>query len=237
MFLCLEKEKPRSSIFLSSKVSAMKNILTLILAVGCFLFGSVPDDIRAANENTPKETAASKADTRQTWIVQITPGFGLNSYESNVTISPALSGPVLSSSPGKTVGSIVISPRAIPKDSLKRQRSLSQRAVLSNRSPAYRNGFPWLLNYSYGNRYSTPALDMYSGFVRSDWYGSPYRGHFFYNQGYRASFRFGSLQFQGFGNYDRMYNPRIIPFGYQYAGSRTYYAALAMTSMYPTYPW
>ena len=210
----------------------MKNILTLILSVGYILFGCIPNDICAAIKNEPQKSAASKADTRPSWIVQITPRFVQNSYESDATIAPPLS-----SSPEKTVASIVISPRAIPKDLPKKQQSLTQRRVLLNRNPTCRNGFPWLLNYSYGNRYSTPALDMYSDLVRSDWYGSPYRGHFFYNQGYRPSFRFGSLQFQGFGNYDRMYNPRIIPFGYQYAGPRTYYAALAITSMYPTFPW
>ncbi|MCH9654781.1 MAG: hypothetical protein K0U86_06255 [Planctomycetes bacterium] len=215
----------------------MKNFLTLFLAVGCILFGCVPNESLAENQNSPLLTIPAKTDTKQAWIVQITPRISLNSYDSDVNLSPALSAPTLSNSPGKTVGSVVISPRVIPKDSPKKQQRLIQRSVSRTRYYGCQNSFPWLLNYAYGNQYSTPALDMYSDFIRSDWYGSPYRGNYFYNQGYRPSFRFGSLQFQGFGNYDRMYNPRLIPFGYQYSGSRTYYAALAMTAMSPSFPW
>ena len=236
-FYVLNKKILRSSISLSTKVSTMKNILTLILATGCTLFSIVPHNIYAAIEDSPKESASSKPDTQQNWLVLITPRIRVDSYASEESTTPALSGPSLHSLSGKSVDSIVISPRIIPLTIPKKLPCLTQRTCLRNRHSANRNSFPWLLNYTFGNQYSTPALDLYSDFVRSDWYGSPYQGNYFYNQGYRPSFRFGSLQFRGFGNYDRMYNPRIIPFGYQYAGSRTYYAALALTSMYSTSPW
>lgn len=215
----------------------MKKTLTLILSLACILFGSISTDIYAANDNTPPKPASSKPDTQQSWIVQITPRLAQKSYESKISIAPALKGPAIKSTNNKAASSVIISPRVIPNVSQKQKHSLTQRTIRQIRNLAYRNSFPWMFSYTYGNRYSTPAFDMYSDLVRSNWYGSPYHGHYFYNQGYRPSFRFGSLQFRGFGNYDRMYNPRIIPFGYQYAGSRTYYAALAMTAMYPTYRW
>lgn len=236
-FSVLNQKKLRLSISLSSKVSTMKNLLTLLLATGCTLFCNIPDDIHAAMKDSAKKSTSSKSDTQPNWLVQITPRIRVNSVASDETGAPALNGPALNISTGKPVDSIVISPRFIPLDVAPKQPCLVKRTCLRNRYVASRHSFPWLLNYSFGNQYSTPALDLYSDFVRSNWYGSPYHGNYFYNQGYRPSFRFGSLQFRGFGNYDRMYNPRRIPFGYQYSGSRTYYAALALTSMYPTFPW
>lgn len=222
----------------------MKNVLKICLVVTPILLSGIHNQTQAALEATKPESGLSKSDTTQTWVVQITPAPGVDSYATRKISFDLVDGPVLTSTSNKA-NSIEIVPREIPivasKSECSNCNQLMHRAtrpiVYQRRYPIYRNSFPWLQNYAYFNPYSAPAFYMYTDFIRSDWYGSPYRGNYFYYQGYRPSFRFGSLQFRGFGAYDRMYNPRIIPFGYQYTGSRTYYANLALTAMYPSYPW
>lgn len=223
----------------------MKNVLTFCLALGSILFSCFPTETQAALEAPKPERASSNFDTANTWIVQITPAPGVDSYATREISFDLVNGPVLTSTSMGKADLIEIVPRKIPIVASKSEcyncNILTHRTahpiVYQRRYPIYRNSFPWLQNYAYWNQYSAPAFYMYSDFIRSDWYGSPYRGNYFYYRGYRPSFGFGSLQFRGFGAYDRMYNPRIIPFGYQYSGSRTYYANLALTAMYPSYPW
>ncbi len=237
----LTSRSPHSYIVLSSKVSAMKHTLTFILTAVCLLTGNSHNVSAAAK--TP-----SKPDTSSDWVIQISPAPGRNSYATQEIRLPLVNGPALTGASEKTVDSavdsIVIVPRDIPAvpsqpectncNSARHPRL--DRVAARSRYSAYTNSWPWSQNPYFANLQSVPALDMYSDLIRSNWFGSPYPGRTFYYNGYRPSFRFGSLQYRGFGNYDRMYNPRIIPFGYQYSGSRTYYPALALTSMYPSLP-
>lgn len=234
-----------SVVYLSKfKVPAMKNLLSFSLVIGSVLFNCFAYDTQAAIEATKPESVSSESDTTHTWTVQISPAPGLNSYATREINFDTVNGPILTSAPANTGDLIEIEPRAIPaiaempdcSNCNPPQHRAINRALYRNRYSNYRNSFPWFQNDYYGNRYSAPALYMYSDLRRSNWYGSPYFGHSFYYNGYRPSFTFGSLQFRGFGYYDRMYNPRIIPFGYQYAGSPTYYARLALISQYPTLP-
>ncbi|MFH1301169.1 MAG: hypothetical protein ABIK07_08915 [Planctomycetota bacterium] len=215
----------------------MKHTLTFILTVVCLLAGNTHNSSAAAK-------VPSKPDTSSTWVVQITPAPGLNSYATREIHLPIVNGPALTGSSEKTVDSavdsIVIVPRYIPavpsqpecSNCNSPRRPLMNRMAARSQYSAYTNSWPWSQNSYFANLQSVPGLYMYSDLIRSNWFGSPYPGHTFYYNGYRPSFRFGSLQFRGFGNYDRMYNPRIIPFGYQYSGSRNLFAALALEAQY-----
>ncbi|QDU10515.1 hypothetical protein [Gimesia aquarii] len=222
----------------------MKNLLTFSIGVGLILFNCFANDTLAANEVTKPENVSTETDRAQIWTVQISPAPGLNSYATREINFGSSNDSILTNAPVNATNLIEIEPRTIPavaevpecsQCNHPRHRA-NNRVAYRNRYSTYHNPFPWFQNYYYGNRYSAPALYMYSDLIRSNWYGSPYFGHSFYYNGYRPSFTFGSLQFRGFGYYDRMYNPRIIPFGYQYAGSPTYYARLALISQYPTLP-
>lgn len=208
----------------------MKNSLTFTLTVSAILINCAFQTSEAAIEAPKPAADSTKPDTTSAWIVQISPAPGLGSYATRKTSFPVGQRTNLTSSDT----SIVIVPRVIPVLPAKPASAISQRRPL-NRS-VYCNSWPWSRSPYYANLQSNPAQYMYGDLIRSNWFGTPYPGHSFYYSGYRPSFRFGSLQFRGFGNYDRMYNPRIIPFGYQYTGSRTYYAALALTSMLSSIP-
>ncbi|WP_145218121.1 hypothetical protein [Gimesia alba] len=215
----------------------MKNILTFTLTVSVILINSAHQTSTAAIEASKPELYSAKQDTAPTWTIGISPAPGLNSYATREIQFSLASNQVLTSSTKKSDDTIVIVPRAIPEVAAKPECANCNRPRrrAMNRS-AYCHSWPWSRRSYFANLQLSPAQYMYSDFIRSNWFGSPYPGHSFYYSGYRPSFRFGSLQFRGFGNYDRMYNPRIIPFGYQYAGSPTYYAALALTSMFPSLP-
>jgi len=217
----------------SSKVLTMKNILTFILTISAIQFNCAPPTSAADTETTQPELPSTIPDTPPTWTVEITPAPGPNSYATRKISFPVQSIQTRASSTGKSDDSIIILPRPISAVPTKPECATCnhrQRKPM-NRS-AYCNSWPWSRSRYYANQQSNPALDLYSDLVRSNWFGSPYQGHTFYYNGYRPSFRFGSLQFRGFGNYDRMYNPRIIPFGYQYTGSRSLFAALALAEQY-----
>lgn len=222
----------------------MKKVMTFCLAVGSILYIAFQTETQAEVKPLKPEAALSNSDTTNTWVVQISPAPGVDSYATREISFGLADGPALTSSVVNKPDLIEIVPRTIPTISSQPtcpecnapHRRAQHRMAYLYRYPVYRNTFPWLQNYAYFNPYASPAFYMYSDFIRSDWYGSPYRGNYFYYRGYRPSFGFGSLQARGFGAYDRMYNPRIIPFGYQYSGSRTYYANLALTAMYPSFP-
>lgn len=211
----------------------MKYILTFTLTVSALLLNNMHQTSSAAIEATKPEASSAKQDTPPTWIVQISPAPGLDSYATREFQFPLTSEQEPVSTTEKANHSIIIVPRDIPSIPAKpacADCDVTKRRPL-NRS-AYCNSWPWSRNSYFTNLQSNPSLYMYSDLVRSNWFGSPYRGHSFYYNGYRPSFRFGSLQYRGFGDYDRMYNPRIIPFGYQLTGSRGFYAALALAEQY-----
>lgn len=237
VFRVEKRDTTKRLAFRVQKVQTMKNILTFILTVSVILINSAHQTSTAAIEASKPELSSAKQDTAPAWIVQISPVPGLDSYATREIRFPLQSKQALASATGKTEDSIVIVPRAIPEVAAKSECANCNRPKrrAMNRS-AYCHSWPWSHRPYFANLQWNPAQYMYSDFIRSNWFGSPYPGHSFYYSGYRPSFRFGSLQFRGFGNYDRMYNPRIIPFGYQYTGSPTYYAALALTSMFPSLP-
>ena len=237
MFLVLKSRRPLRLAFQVRKVQTMKYILTFSLTVSAVLTNYANQPAAAAIEASKPELSSQISEQEPTWTVEISPAPGLDSYATREIRFPFDSKLALTSLSKKSDGSIVIVPRAIPDVAAKPECANCNRPKrrAMNRS-TYCHSWPWSRRSYFANVQWSPALYLYSDFIRANWYGSPYPGHIFYYNGYRPSFRFGSLQFRGFGNYDRMYNPRMIPFGYQYAGSPTHYAALALTSMYPWLP-
>ncbi|WP_417382953.1 hypothetical protein [Gimesia sp.] len=205
----------------------MKNLPPLLTVVICLFACSRS---QAAIEAQKPETSAETTDTAPAWIVQISPAPGVNSYATREIRFPLDQSPQPAESESDSRDLIVIAPRVIPE--------IKATAVCENcatrptpiQRSYYVQSMPWYQGSAFARLQSYPASYMYGDFIRSNWFGSPYQGNTFYYNGYRPSFRFGSLQFRGFGNYDRMYNPRIIPFGYQFAGLRDYYVALAIAS-------
>ncbi|QDV18990.1 hypothetical protein Pan153_36510 [Gimesia panareensis] len=216
----------------------MKLNLIFTLVCAAVLSGGLLQSTRAAIEAPKPNPEAAETAPSETWTIEITPAPGLNSYATKKVQVPLEE--TQTQTAQKTSDTIVIVPRDIPVIAHKECDNCPphRRPV---RHPLARSGYgfgSWTLptNGYFANLQSVPALYMYSDLIRSNWFGSPYRGHSFYYNGYRPSFRFGSLQYRGFGNYDRMYNPRIIPFGYQFSGSRDYYRILALTSMLSNLP-
>lgn len=210
----------------------MKQLLILSTICGSLLYGGFTASAHAAIEALKPEPVQEESDTVPTWTIEITPAPGLNSYATRNVAVPLHQDSTDAAQDSSDT--IVIKPRDIP-DTPVCENCQTSRHPIPRVTSRYSN-WNWLRNAEYADIRSVPALYLYSDLIRSNWFGSPYRGHYFYYNGYRPSFRFGSLQFRGFGNYDRMYNPRIMPFGYQYAGPRSYYTALALTSMFPTLP-
>ncbi|WP_339729059.1 hypothetical protein [uncultured Gimesia sp.] len=217
----------------------MKNILTFILTVSAILINSAQPTSAAAIEASKPEPSSTKPDTTPTWTVEISPAPGLDSYATREFHFPIVNGPDLNDSSEKATDSatdsIIVVPRNVPAVAPQPECSHckpSCHPVMNRVTSRNRYSYPSSQNSYFANLQSIPALNMYSDLIRSNWFGTPYPGHSFYYSGYRPSFRFGSLQFRGFGNYDRMYNPRIIPFGYQYTGSRNRFAALALAEQY-----
>ncbi|WP_417378144.1 hypothetical protein [Gimesia sp.] len=207
----------------------MKNFLLLLTTVACLL-GISQSEAAIEAQKPVSNSETTSTDATPEWIVQISPAPGVNSYATRETRFPLdqRPHPVVSKSDSKDL--IVITPRAIPDvKSTAICENCTAHSTPINRS-YYLRSMPWYQSSSFARLQGSPASYMYGDFIRSNWFGSPYHGNTFYYNGYRPSFRFGSLQFRGFGNYDRMYNPRIIPFGYQFAGLRDFYAALAIAS-------
>ena len=232
----LPRIKPSEDHDLNFEVTAMKNLLPILTIVACLLGTSHYQTSHAAIQarkpanDSETTTASTTTDTVPEWIVQISPTPGMNSYATRETRFPLEQGPQPVSSKSDSNDLIIIAPREIPHvNSTAVCENCTTRSTPINRS-YYLRSMPWYQRYTFAGMQGSPASYMYGDFIRSDWFGSPYRGNTFYYNGYRPSFRFGSLQFRGFGNYDRMYNPRIIPFGYQFAGLRDFYAALAIAS-------
>lgn len=209
----------------------MKNIVILTLTVFALLITGAHQSSSAAIEALkPEQTETTKSET-PVWTVEISPAPGLDSYATREIRFPETDNQEASSV--NSADTIVIQPRAIPDVPADPECNNCQHQTHRSRCrSAYCQSRPWSRSAWYPSLQSYPGLDLYSDLIRSNWYGSPYPGHIFYYNGYRPSFRFGSLQFRGFGDYDRMYNPRIIPFGYQYTGLRGYYTALALTEQF-----
>ncbi|WP_145310938.1 hypothetical protein [Gimesia fumaroli] len=211
----------------------MKNILTFLLTASVILSNSAHQTSTAAIEAPKPELSSAKQDTAPIWTIEISPAPGLDSYATREIHFPLDSKQTLAASTENSDDTIVIVPRAIPEVAAKPKCENCNRPQRRTRNrSAYCHSWPWSRRPYYANWQWSPAQYMYGDFIRSNWFGSPYPRHTFYYNGYRPSFRFGSLQFRGFGNYDRMYNPRIIPFGYQFTGSRGFYAALALAEQY-----
>ncbi len=213
----------------------MKNLLPLLTVIVCLLTSSRSQAaIEAQKPDSRSETTAT--DTTPEWIVQISPAPGVNSYATRETRFPLDPSPQAVATSPDSRDLIVIAPRVIPDvKSTAVCENCTARSTPINRS-YYLRSMPWYQSSKFTRLQGFPASYMYGDFIRSNWFGSPYQGNTFYYNGYRPSFQFGSLQFRGFGNYDRMYNPRIIPFGYQFAGLQDFYTALAWTSMFPSLP-
>ncbi|QDU03938.1 hypothetical protein V6x_36610 [Gimesia chilikensis] len=224
----------------------MKLNLTLTLVCAALLSGSLLQTTRAAieapkpkltdAETTPHLKAPAKAASADTWTIEITPAPGLNSYATKQVQVPLHQ--TQPASAENAADTIVIVPRDIPQipEQECEHCTAPHRSIQRMAAQYGFRSWPLATNGYFANLQSVPALYMYSDLIRSNWFGSPYHGHSFYYNGYRPSFRFGSLQYRGFGNYDRMYNPRVIPFGYQYSGARDYYRILALTSMLANLP-
>lgn len=214
----------------------MKLNLTSFTVCTALLSGSLLQSTGAAIEAPKPVPAQDETVPSKTWTIEITPAPGLNSYATKTVQVPLHQEQTETAQ--KSSDAIVIVPRDIPViaqqecDNCQSHRRPVRHPLAGS---VYRS---WSLptNGYFANLQSIPALYMYSDLIRSNWFGSPYQGHSFYYNGYRPSFRFGSLQYRGFGNYDRMYNPRIIPFGYQFSGARDYYRILALTSMLSSLP-
>ncbi|QDT92058.1 hypothetical protein [Gimesia algae] len=213
----------------------MKNLLPLLTTVACLLGSShAQAAIEAQKPDSHSETTTTE--TTPQWIVQISPAPGVNSYATRETRFPLMQSLQPADKKPDSKDLIIIAPREIPDvQSTAVCENCTARQTPINRS-YYLRSMPWYQNSTFARLQGSPANYMYGDLIRSNWFGSPYQGNTFYYNGYRPSFRFGSLQFRGFGNYDRMYNPRIIPFGYQFAGLQDFYTALAWTSMFPSLP-
>lgn len=213
----------------------MKLNLTSFTVCTALLSGSLLQSTGAAIEAPKPVSVEAETAPSATWTIEITPAPGLNSYATKTVQVPLHQEPTETDQ--KSSDAIVIVPRDIPVIAQKECDNCQPHRLVRQLAARYGAGFGSLpTNGYFANLQSVPALYMYSDLIRSNWFGSPYQGHSFYYNGYRPSFRFGSLQYRGFGNYDRMYNPRIIPFGYQYSGARDYYKILALTSMLSNLP-
>lgn len=225
----LPRINPSEDHVLYLEVTAMKKLLPLLTAFACLLGSSQSQAaIEAQKPDSLSETTTT--DKTPAWIVQISPAPGVNSYATRETRFPLDPGPQPVANKSDSKDLIVIAPREIPdvKSTAVCENCTSRPGPIQR--SYYVRSMPWYQSSTFARLQGSPASYMYGDFIRSNWFGSPYQGNTFYYNGYRPSFRFGSLQFRGFGNYDRMYNPRIIPFGYQFAGLRDYYVALAIAS-------